>query len=54
VHEQVAGNSGLAFDDLGEQTFKNLDKPVRTYRVVLEGGAAAAQPPATKAPPRRV
>jgi adenylate cyclase len=27
----------LVFEDLGEQQVKNIDQPVRTYRVVLEG-----------------
>ena len=48
VHAEVAGKLDLAFDDMGEQAVKNLDKPVRTYRVVLEGGAAVAAPAAAK------
>ena len=49
VHAEVAGKLDLAFDDLGEQAAKNIDKPIRTYRVVLDGGAAVAAPaPVTK------
>ena len=33
VHEEVAARLGLACDDLGEQEFKNIDRPVRVYRV---------------------
>jgi TolB-like protein len=33
VHEQVAGKLDTIFDDLGEQTVKNISKPVRVYRV---------------------
>ena len=29
----------LAFESLGEQQVKNIDRPVRTYRVVLDGGS---------------
>ena len=49
VHAEVAGKLDLAFDDLGEQAAKNIDKPIRTYRVVLDGDAAVAAPaPVTK------
>lgn len=37
VHRQVAGKLDLAFDDLGDQRVKNVEKPVRVYRVVLSG-----------------
>jgi len=35
VQEDVAGRLDLAFDDIGEQTLKNIARPVRVYRVRL-------------------
>lgn len=37
VFEQVAGKLDLVFDDLGSRQVKNISKPVRVYRVRLEG-----------------
>jgi class 3 adenylate cyclase len=31
--EQVRGKTSFAFDDLGERTLKNIDRPVRLYAV---------------------
>ncbi len=36
VRDQVEGKIAAAFDDLGDHTVKNIDKPIRVYRVVLE------------------
>src|SRR5438477_5414920 len=33
VHDQVRGRVDSAFDDLGEQSLKNIARPVRVYRV---------------------
>src|SRR5215813_9948175 len=33
VQEDAAGRLDLAFEDLGEQTLKNIARPIRTYRV---------------------
>ncbi len=33
VHGQVEGKLSLGFEDMGEQTVKNIAKPVRVYRV---------------------
>jgi class 3 adenylate cyclase len=33
VYDQIAGKLDLGFVDLGEQTLKNIDRPIRTYRV---------------------
>jgi adenylate cyclase len=33
VQEDVAGRLDLAFDDMGEQSLKNIARPVRVYRV---------------------
>src|SRR5215471_7323707 len=35
VQEDVAGRLDLAFDDIGEQSLKNIARPVRVYRVRL-------------------
>jgi TolB-like protein/Tfp pilus assembly protein PilF len=34
VHDHVTGKLALSFDDLGERTLKNIQKPVRIYRAV--------------------
>src|SRR6202040_1931175 len=51
VQEDAAGRLDLAFDDMGEQTLKNIARRVRVYRV--RGIAAAKSPsaPATPVPP---
>jgi class 3 adenylate cyclase len=33
VQEDAAGKLGLIFDDMGEQTLKNIGRPIRAYRV---------------------
>ena len=48
VHEEVEGKLDFGFDFLGEQQVKNIDKPVRIYRVraeqgVVEGPTAETQ-----------
>jgi TolB-like protein len=35
VQEDAAGRLDLAFDDLGEQSLKNINRPIRVYRVRL-------------------
>jgi adenylate cyclase len=52
VHQSVAGKLDLAFEDLGEQTVKNIAKPVRAYSV--SSGPVAdtdAAPRAADTPP---
>lgn len=46
VHEHLGNALDIAFDDLGEQSVKNLDRPVRCYRV-----NQAAMHPAVRAVP---
>jgi adenylate cyclase len=40
VHEQLGNKLAISYEDLGEQTVKNIAKPVRVLRVMPEGGAA--------------
>jgi adenylate cyclase len=44
VREHVGNRIDLAFEDLGPQTLKNIDRPVRAHRLLLAGmeGASAA------------
>ena len=47
VHEEVRGKLDCAFEDMGEQTVKNIARPVRAYRVRSDGatdGSAPARP----------
>jgi Adenylate and Guanylate cyclase catalytic domain len=41
AHDQVRDKLPLGFEDRGEQTVKNITRPVRVWRVVLNGTAAA-------------
>ena len=41
VHHHVEGKLGFDYEDLGEQTLKNIAKPVRVYRLLSHPGAAA-------------
>jgi class 3 adenylate cyclase len=40
VYDQIAGKLDLGFVDLGEQLLKNIDRPIRAYRVDREGRRA--------------
>ena len=51
AHDQVYGKIGVEFADLGEQSLKNIGRPVRAYAVIPDGpgslipaGAATLQP----------
>jgi adenylate cyclase len=50
AHEHVRGRIDAEFVDLGEKEFKNIERPVRAYRVKLDGAAA---PPDWKGLARR-
>ena len=56
VQEDVAGRLDLTFDDIGEQSLKNIARPVRVYRVRLAKGestligATAESAPALRLP----
>ncbi len=52
VRDQVGNRLDIAFEDLGEQAVKNISRPIRMYRVLLENPPAAdANPPATAVRP---
>ena len=46
VHQSVSGKLGLVFNDLGEQDFKNIDKPVRAFAIAQpdNGSEKSASP----------
>ena len=45
VEEDAAGKADLVFEDIGEQTLKNIARPVRVYRVGKGQSAEAARAP---------
>jgi adenylate cyclase len=45
VQEDVEGRLDVGFTDEGEQQLKNIARPVRVYRVRLDGADAEATPP---------
>ena len=45
VHEHVAGAVDIGFEDLGEQAVKNIERPLRCYRVLLDAGAQRSTTP---------
>jgi len=52
VYEEVRDRTNFAFEDMGEQEVKNIDRPVRVYRVLPDGEASTLSrvPPAKKSP----
>jgi adenylate cyclase len=40
VQEDATGRVDLSFEDMGDQALKNIARPVRVYRVVIDGGSA--------------
>jgi len=52
VREDAAGKLDLAFEDIGEQSLKNIARPVRVYALRLKDGSVSMEPIAT--PQRRV
>src|SRR5438045_7156043 len=40
VRDHIGNRLDLAFEDMGEQTLKNIESPVRVYRVPLDNSAA--------------
>jgi adenylate cyclase len=43
VYDQIETKLALSYEYLGEQSVKNIAKPVRVYRILLEPSAAAEQ-----------
>ncbi len=50
VHDQVRDKLDCAFDDIGEQTFKNIARPVRVFRMRLDRALASPAGPALVLP----
>ncbi len=44
VQEEVAARLGLAFEDMGEQSLKNIARPVRAYRLRREAAGPSVAP----------
>ena len=44
VEEDVRGKLDLALDDIGEQQLKNIERPVRVYRIRMENKATRSRP----------
>jgi adenylate cyclase len=49
VREQVHGQLDAELVDIGEQQVKNIQRPIRVYRVVIDRSNGAARVPATSA-----
>jgi TolB-like protein len=47
VQEDLRGTLDLPFDDIGEQQLKNIQRPVRAYRVNLQNKLATSRPSLT-------
>jgi len=45
VQEDAHGKVDVAFEDTGDQQLKNIERPVRVYRVRLSGAAPSSPPP---------
>jgi adenylate cyclase len=50
VQEDIHGSIEIGFEDIGEQQLKNIARPVRVYRVLLNGATKAM--PALQSPHR--
>src|SRR6476619_150677 len=50
VRDQVGDRLEVAYQDLGEQQVKNISRPIRIFKVVVNGDAAAASDPASAQP----
>jgi TolB-like protein len=49
AYEQVCGKVAVEFTDLGEQTLKNIARPIRAYAVGLDANTNRAVPPLSSA-----
>ncbi len=52
VYDQITGKLDLGFQDIGEQTLKNISRPIRVYRVSGTGAPARPTAPAAQPAPR--
>ena len=43
ARDHLGNRLDLTFEDIGEQTLKNIEKPVRVYRVILDRATAQAE-----------
>jgi TolB-like protein/class 3 adenylate cyclase len=50
AYDQVSGKLAVEFADLGEQSFKNIARPIRAYAVVREGSGAGTRNAALRTP----
>jgi adenylate cyclase len=51
VQEDAHGKVDVAFEDTGDQQLKNIERPVRVYRVRLSGAAPSSRPPSPSSKP---
>ena len=56
VRDQVGDRIGVGYEDLGEQQFKNINRPIRAFKILATGLASSsdtnqATPPATARKP---
>ena len=49
VYDQITGKLNLGFQDIGEQTLKNISRPIRVYRVSGTAAPQRSAPPASTA-----
>ena len=48
AHLQIDDKLGVGLEFIGEQDVKNIPKPVKAYRVILDGSASSAHKPISK------
>jgi adenylate cyclase len=53
VHEHIEKKLSLSYEYVGEQTVKNIEKPVRVYRILMEPKVIVSQVAAEKKPKTR-
>jgi adenylate cyclase len=44
AHEQVEGKTDYGFEDIGEHEVKNIARPVRAWRIIVDGQAGSPEP----------
>jgi class 3 adenylate cyclase/TolB-like protein len=53
AYDHLQGRLGLPLEFVGEQRVKNIERPVRTYRVRVDGAEVRRAAPRGRRPPRR-